>query len=107
MIKVSAIAFAAMIGLVGAAQAQSGPPLDPNGRPYIGYRDWHPGPGDYNYGREGNASPTYGQQATAPMDEGAHAFAFKDEYGFRYDAQGNRIDRLGRVISPQDPNPNR
>ena len=24
----------------------------------------------------------------------------RDEYGFRYDAQGNRIDRSGRIISP-------
>lgn len=113
MIKVSALAFAAAICLVGAAQAQSGPPLDPNGRPYIGYRDWHPGPGDYTRespGRQASdryASPAYGQQATAPMDSDAHAFAFKDEYGFRYDARGDRIDRFGRLMSPHDPNPNR
>jgi hypothetical protein len=25
---------------------------------------------------------------------------FRDEYGFRYDAQGNRIDARGRIIAP-------
>jgi hypothetical protein len=25
----------------------------------------------------------------------------RDEYGFRYDSQGNRIDATGRIISPQ------
>ena len=27
--------------------------------------------------------------------------AFHDEFGFRYDAQGNRLDRSGNIISPQ------
>jgi hypothetical protein len=27
--------------------------------------------------------------------------AFQDEFGFRYDADGNRLDRRGRIISPQ------
>ena len=27
--------------------------------------------------------------------------AFRDEYGYRYDAQGNRLDRNGNIISPQ------
>jgi hypothetical protein len=31
--------------------------------------------------------------------------ATRDEYGFRYDAQGNRIDRNGRIISPQSTTP--
>jgi hypothetical protein len=31
--------------------------------------------------------------------------AFKDEYGFRYDAQGNRLDRNGNIISPQSTQP--
>jgi len=26
--------------------------------------------------------------------------AFRDEYGFRYDGQGNRLDRNGNLISP-------
>jgi hypothetical protein len=31
--------------------------------------------------------------------------AFRDEFGFRYDSQGNRIDRNGNVISPQTTTP--
>lgn len=31
--------------------------------------------------------------------------AFRDEYGFRYDAQGNRLDRNGNIISPQSTQP--
>jgi hypothetical protein len=30
---------------------------------------------------------------------------FRDEYGFRYDAQGNRLDRYGNIISPQSTTP--
>jgi hypothetical protein len=30
---------------------------------------------------------------------------FRDEYGFRYDSQGNRIDRFGNIISPQSTMP--
>ena len=30
---------------------------------------------------------------------------FRDEYGFRYDGQGNRIDRNGNIISPQSTSP--
>jgi hypothetical protein len=30
---------------------------------------------------------------------------FRDEYGFRYDAQGNRLDRNGNIISPQSTQP--
>ena len=31
--------------------------------------------------------------------------AFRDEYGFRYDGRGNRIDRYGNIISPQSTRP--
>ncbi|MFO1157306.1 MAG: hypothetical protein U1E60_00550 [Reyranellaceae bacterium] len=30
---------------------------------------------------------------------------FRDEYGFRYDGRGNRIDRYGNVISPYSTRP--
>jgi hypothetical protein len=33
------------------------------------------------------------------MDDN-HATAFKDEYGFRYDAQGDRLDASGHVMAP-------
>ena len=29
-----------------------------------------------------------------------HPVAFKDEYGFRYDAQGDRLDASGHVTAP-------
>jgi hypothetical protein len=36
-----------------------------------------------------------------PMDAaGQRQPAFRDEYGFRYDAQGNRLDARGNIISP-------
>jgi hypothetical protein len=31
--------------------------------------------------------------------------AFRDEFGFRYDGQGNRIDAQGNIISPQSNRP--
>ena len=31
--------------------------------------------------------------------------AFRDEYGFRYDAEGNRLDRNGNIVSPQSTQP--
>jgi hypothetical protein len=31
--------------------------------------------------------------------------AFRDEYGYRYDGQGNRIDRQGNIISPHSTAP--
>ena len=31
--------------------------------------------------------------------------AFRDEYGFRYDGQGNRLDRYGNIISPRSTVP--
>jgi hypothetical protein len=38
-----------------------------------------------------------------PATQGPHQVAFRDEYGFRYDADGNRLDARGRVISPHIP----
>jgi hypothetical protein len=31
--------------------------------------------------------------------------AFRDEFGFRYDAEGNRLDRNGNIISPHSTQP--
>ena len=39
----------------------------------------------------------------APRTTGTEAS--RDEFGFRYDAEGNRIDRNGRIISPQSTTP--
>jgi hypothetical protein len=32
--------------------------------------------------------------------DSSHPTAFKDEYGFRYDAQGDRLDASGHVTAP-------
>lgn len=55
-----------------------------------------------------SGAPAYvapSQRDTQPYVEARQATvgqpATRDEYGFRYDAYGNRIDRNGRVISPQ------
>ena len=45
---------------------------------------------------------TYAPAATTPP---AGVQAFRDEYGFRYDGQGNRIDAQGNIISPQSTRP--
>ena len=41
----------------------------------------------------------------APPQPPAGVQAFRDEYGFRYDGQGNRIDTRGNIISPQSTTP--
>jgi len=39
-----------------------------------------------------------------PMSAGGpRQVAFRDEYGFRYDNEGNRLDARGNVISPHIP----
>jgi hypothetical protein len=45
---------------------------------------------------------TYTPAAPTPP---AGVQAFRDEYGFRYDGQGNRIDANGNIISPQSTRP--
>ncbi len=92
----------ALVSIVGAAAAEDRP-LDPNGRPFIGSRNAHPGPGDYGYGP--GPQPRTDQEATAPRSRRSHETAFKDEYGFRYDEQGNRLNGQGKVISPRAVQP--
>ncbi len=41
----------------------------------------------------------------APPRPPAGVEAFRDEYGFRYDGQGNRIDARGNIISPHSTVP--
>lgn len=36
----------------------------------------------------------------SPPARGPHKVAFTDEYGFRYDSWGNRLNRAGYVIAP-------
>jgi hypothetical protein len=103
----------ALIATAGVAQAQPMPssePVDPYGRPLIGRNDWVRQPGD----QPGNAgaSAAVGANASANMaaapagmssgmSGGPREATFKDEFGFRYDAQGNRLDARGNIISPQ------
>jgi hypothetical protein len=109
MTRLPLIGFAALIAFTGVAHAQGTPVLDPYGRPYVGSAP-QPSPGDYTREAPGpqpanNYAPR--QQATAPMDRPSHSPAMSDEYGFKYDARGNRIDRNGHVMSPHDPNAGR
>jgi hypothetical protein len=80
-------------------------PLDPYGKPLIGRNDWVAQPGDRtNAGAAPSMKRTYRNpdMAQAPaMQSGPRQSTFKDEYGFRYDAQGNRLDARGNIISPQ------
>ena len=48
-----------------------------------------PAPVQYVY------TPTYDRRVATTGVE-----VFRDEYGHRYDAQGNRLDRFGNIISP-------
>lgn len=99
MTKTLPLLALALVSIAGAAAAEDPRPLDPYGRPYIGSRDYHPGPGDYGYGR--GPQPRMDQEAMAPRSRRSHETAFKDEYGFRYDERGNRLRGDGRVISPR------
>ncbi len=107
MVSRIAVALIALsvVAVTAQAQAQSGPPLDPNGRPYITSGP-QPSPGDYTRERPGMqpANPQSADAVSRPHG-GQHDTAFKDEYGFRYDAQGDRIDAAGRKISPLSTQP--
>lgn len=52
-------------------------------------------------------SDTFQQEYAPPVPPPppAGVQAFRDEYGFRYDGQGNRLDRNGNIISPQSTRP--
>ncbi|MGZ5907059.1 MAG: hypothetical protein ACXWKQ_17070 [Reyranella sp.] len=50
--------------------------------------------------------PVYAPQpvySNPPQTTGQQVF--RDEFGYRYDAQGNRLDSNGRIISPQSKTP--
>lgn len=43
-------------------------------------------------------------QEPVPLDAvSPRQTAFRDEYGFRYDSEGNRLDARGNIISPHVP----
>lgn len=107
MIKHTLLALA-LIGAAGAAHAQT--VVDAYGRPIVSApvisSPPQPSPGDYTRGGP-ELQPMDQQAQAAPSHQGGarHGEAFRDEYGFRYDARGNRIDARGRLISPHSTTP--
>jgi hypothetical protein len=125
------LALIATASVSYAQSMPAGEPSDPYGRPLLGRNDWVRQPGDRPGPAAGpggamnatmatapapqtapqmqmapQAQPMAPQMASPPMDAmpaqtGPRQAAFKDEYGFRYDAQGNRLDARGNIISPQ------
>src|SRR5262245_19148245 len=90
MIKYSLLALA-LIGAAGVASAQTqqvivSPP--------------QASPGDYQRQAPGPQPGNPMDQQAQMMPSGAcgHQEAMRDEYGFRYDAQGNRLNARGCVI---------
>jgi hypothetical protein len=89
----------ALIGVAGVANAQimneriiASPP--------------QPSPGDYQREAPGPQPMDQQAQAVSPWrGHVRHEEAFRDEYGFRYDAQGNRLNAQGHVISPHTTTP--
>lgn len=107
MVKYSLLALT-LLGAAGAVHAQT--VVDPYGRPIVSApvisSPPQPSPGDYT--RERPGLQPMEQQAQAPSSyQGGERRnpAFKDEYGFRYDERGNRIDASGRLISPHSTTP--
>ena len=95
----------ALMAVAGVAYAQSGPLLDGNGRPYV-TNGPQPSPGDYTRERPGLQPPDSRSVTASPARDGVqHGTAFKDEYGFRYDERGDRIDAAGHRISPHTMTP--
>ena len=64
---------------------------------------YSPSPGTTVYTTTAPASTTTVVPAATTPPAGVQAF--RDEYGFRYDGQGNRIDARGNIISPQSTRP--
>ena len=93
MIRLTLLSLA-LIGAAGAASAQmiSSPP--------------QPSPGDYQREAPG-LQPAQPQQAEMnwTSQRCGHREAMRDEYGFRYDGRGNRINAQGCVMSPHNPIP--
>jgi hypothetical protein len=108
MIRYTLLALA-LVGAAGAAQAQMMQRYDiardPYGKPFVGGPPQR-SPGDYT--QEAPGLQPMDQQATAVSPYRGtvpHAEAMRDEYGFRYDARGNRIDAQGYRISPHTTTP--
>ena len=102
MIKYTLLALA-LVGAAGTVHAQTA--VDPYGRPMVSSQP-QTSPGDYTRERPGLQPMDQQAQAASPYrGRVRHDEAFKDEYGFRYDERGNRIDGTGRRISPHTTTP--
>lgn len=114
------LALIATAGVSYAQQPMRAEPTDPYGRPLIGRNDWVRQPGDQPGPSGAAAGPAMNtnmatapaqmapasqmgapQMAPMPAQTGPRQAAFKDEFGFRYDSEGNRLDARGNIISPQ------
>lgn len=62
---------------------------------------YSPAPGTTVYSTTTNVPPAAPAATTPP----AGVQAFRDEFGFRYDGQGNRVDARGNIISPASTQP--
>lgn len=103
MIRYSLMALA-LIGVAAVASAQT------NVAPMPGHviiaSPPQPSPGDYTREAPGPQPMDQQAQAVSPYRGTVrHDEAFRDEYGFRYDARGNRIDAQGHRISPHTTTP--
>lgn len=100
----------ALMAVAGVVHAQSGPVLGTNGQPYgtngLVTNGPQPSPGDYTRERPGLQPPDSRSVTASPARGSAqHGAASKDEYGFRYDDRGDRIDGAGHKISPHTITP--
>jgi hypothetical protein len=111
------LALIATASVSYAQQPMRAEPTDPYGRPLIGRNDWVRQPGDQPGPSGAGGAAMNANMATAPAPQmqmapqmasppmpaqtGPRQATFKDEFGFRYDAQGNRLDARGNIISPQ------
>jgi hypothetical protein len=87
--------------------------VDRNANRVIGSNTAKPGPGDYGMPPASpapSASVPFGVPqpsiSAQPPQLGeavpaSRSPAMRDEYGFKYDSRGNRIDNRGNIISPQ------
>jgi hypothetical protein len=108
MIRYTLLALA-LVGAAGAAHAQMYQKYeiarDPYGKPFVGGPP-QVTPGDYTREAPGPQPMDQQAQAVSPWRGTVpHEERFRDEYGFRYDSRGNRIDAQGYRISPHTTTP--
>ena len=105
----------ALIGAAGVASAQTmnQPSPTPSGQPYGSPGAQQP-MGQQPTGQQpmaqqpmGQQSMDTGQQAQMAPSSGrcGHQATMKDEYGFRYDTEGNRLNAQGCVIAAPQSTP--